>query len=144
MTTAFHSCTSTVPAELSHIRTQTLDDISGTWFTGFAASTIARAQRSPKGLLMQAMTDASRIKTGGRFSFTAAEEPAMSTTIPAKPRRKTVQFNARFIEPMNDELTARAQALGVTPSEVVRALVAAWLRNPASVAVGFEQNGAAV
>ncbi|OLL33514.1 hypothetical protein BTH42_00525 [Burkholderia sp. SRS-W-2-2016] len=143
-TTTFTILAPSVPAGLSHICLHSLDDASGTWFIGLTPRTIARAQRSPKGLLTRAMTDAFRFKTGGRFSFTAAEEPAMSSPIAAKPRRKTVQFNARFIEPMNDELNARAQALGVTPSEIVRTLVAAWLRNPSSVAVGFEQSGATV
>ncbi|MFM0593983.1 hypothetical protein [Paraburkholderia dilworthii] len=88
------------------------------------------------------MTDAFRFKTGGRFSFTAVEELTMSSS-PIKPRRKTVQFNVRFVESMNDELTARAAALGVTPSEAVRTLVAAWLRNPSSVEIGFRPNLAA-
>lgn len=134
---------STVLGGLSHICVHTLDDASGTWFIGLTPRTIARAHRSTLGLLTRAMTDAFRLKTGGRFSFTAAEEPAMTITT-TKPRRKTVQFNARFVEPMNNELNARAQALGVTPSEIVRTLVAAWLRNPSSVAVGFEQKSAAV
>lgn len=134
---------SIVLAGLSYICVHSLDDASGTWFIGLTPRTIARAHRSTLGLLTRAMTDASRFKTGGRFSFTAAaEEPAM-TTRTTKPIRKTVQFNARFTESMNEELSLRAQERGVTGSEVVRALVAAWLRNPSTVAVGFEQNGAA-
>lgn len=143
MTLSPRILTSTGLAGLSYICAQSLDDASGTWFIGRTPRTIARAHRSTPGLLTRAMTDAFRLKTGGRFSFTAAEEPAMTSTT-TKPRRKTVQFNARFVEPMNNELNARAQALGVTPSEIVRTLVAAWLRNPSSVAVGFEQKSAAV
>lgn len=134
---------SAVLAGLSDICVHTLDDASGTWFIGFTPRTIARAHRSTLGLLTRAMTDASRFKTGGRFSFTAAAEESAMTTRTTKPVRKTVQFNARFTETMNEELTLRAQERGVTGSEVVRALVAAWLRNPSTVAVGFEQNSAA-
>ena len=143
MTPSLRILASTGPAGLSYICAQSLDDASGTWFIGRTPRTIARAHRSTLGLLTRAMTDAFRLKTGGRFSFTAAEEPAMTSASTIKPIRKTVQFNARFTQSMNEELNLRAQERGVTGSEVVRALVAAWLRNPSTVAVGFEQNGAA-
>lgn len=65
----------------------------------------------------------------------------MPTTTPApKPRRETDQFNMRLEPAVLSELDRMAAERSTTRTDVMRTLLAAWMRNPSSVAVGFRVN----
>jgi hypothetical protein len=55
----------------------------------------------------------------------------------ATTRCKTQQYNCRFTETMAAELNRRALERSVKGADVVRALVAAWLRDPTILKMGF-------
>ena len=66
----------------------------------------------------------------------------MPTTEKApKQRRETDQFNMRLEPAVLAELDRMAAERSITRTDVMRTLLAAWMRNPSSVAVGFLVSG---
>jgi hypothetical protein len=63
-----------------------------------------------------------------------------SSTKTPKPRRETDQFNMRLEPAVLAELDRMAAERSTTRTDVMRTLLAAWMRNPSSVAVGFLVN----
>jgi len=65
----------------------------------------------------------------------------MPTTEKApKQRRETDQFNMRLEPAVLAELDRMAAERSTTRTDVMRTLLAAWMRSPSSVAVGFQMN----
>lgn len=61
----------------------------------------------------------------------------MSTTKTSKPRPGTEPFNFRLTPAVRAELDRMAGERSTTASEAVRQLIAAWMKDPSIVEVGF-------